>query len=831
VAAVAALQERWSSAFGRRAFARRNRMRLPAACGPVVGILLGLLLAGSLELATATTASAQSFVYTYNPRPPKPVTARPANDGQMLVQANEVDYDYNNSRVSAVGNVQLFYNGTSVEADKVIYDQKTKRLHAEGNIRLTDVDGKITYASILDLSDDYRDGFVDSLRVDTADSTHMAASRADRSSGNYTVFENGVYTACAPCKDDPQKPPLWQVKGMRIIHDQINKMLYFENAQLEFFGVPLAYIPYFSAPDPTVKRKTGFLMPSYTTSSTYGFGVETPFYWAIAPDYDLTVNPRFTTQQGVLFQGEFRQRLMDGAYQIRAAGIDQLDPGAFGSLPGDRRLRGDVETKGEFALNDKWVWGWEGVALSDIQFLQDYRLSVYQDAFGSFLALPTEAPSQLYLTGVGNRSYFDARTIYYLSLSGNQSQVPVIWPVIDYSNVINHSVLGGEVSYKTNFTNLTRDEAVFDPINAVAAATGACSVLTSADPAKSIVPANCLMRGMPGTYTRATGEVNWRRSFTDSAGEIWTPFASVRADAINASISNQPGVSNFLPVGDTEALRVMPTVGLEYRYPFINVQPWGTTTVEPIAQVIIRPNEPYAGKLPNEDAQSMTFDTSNLFSVDKFSGYDRVEGGGRANAGVQATTQFDRGGAITAVFGESYQLFGLNSFAVHDVTNTAVDSGLQTPLSDYVASLSYSPNKVFTFSTRARFDQATWNVQRFEAEGRANFDRWSVSVLYGDYAAQPDIGFLTRREGILVSGSVKVASNWVASGAARWDLVANQINQYVVGAGYVDDCFVLAANYVTSFSYATTTSPPILGHAFMLQIGLRTLAGTNTAAQ
>jgi LPS-assembly protein len=86
----------------------------------------------------------------------------------------------------------------------------------------------------MDLSDDYRDGFVDSLRVDTADATRMAATRADRSSGNYTVFENGVYTACAPCKDDPKKPPLWQVKGARIIHDQTDKMLYFENAQLEF---------------------------------------------------------------------------------------------------------------------------------------------------------------------------------------------------------------------------------------------------------------------------------------------------------------------------------------------------------------------------------------------------------------------------------------------------------------------------------------------------------------------------------------------------------------------------------------------------------------------
>ena len=831
MAVVAALHGRLSPAFARRAFARRAGAFLPTVCGPFFAVLLGLFLTGIFELATAPAASAQTFTYTYNPRPPKPVTARPANDGQMFVQATEVDYDYNNSRVSAVGNVQLFYNGTSVEADKVIYDQKTKRLHAEGNIRMTDADGKITYANILDLSDDYRDGFVDSLRVDTADSTRMAASRADRSSGNYTVFENGVYTACAPCKDDPQKPPLWQVKGMRIIHDQINKMLYFENAQLEFFGVPIAYIPYFSSPDPTVKRKTGFLMPVYTTNGTYGLGIETPFYWAIAPDYDLTLNPRFMTQQGVLFQGEFRQRLLDGAYQIRAYGIDQLDPGQFANQPGDRRFRGGVETKGEFALNDKWVWGWEGIALSDFMVLSDYRLSVYKDAFSSFLTLPTEAPSQIYLTGVGNRSYFDARTIYYLSLSGNQSQVPVVWPVIDYSNVINRSVLAGEVSYKTNFTNLTRDTAVFDPINAVAAATGACAVTTSADPAKSIVPANCLMRGMPGTYTRATGEVAWRRSFTDSAGEIWTPFASVRADAINASISNQPGVSNFLPVGDTQALRVMPTIGLEYRYPFINVQPWGTTTVEPIAQVIIRPNEPYAGRLPNEDAQSMAFDTTNLFSVDKFSGYDRVEGGGRANAGVQATTQFDRGGAITAVFGESYQLFGLNSFAVHDVTNTAVDSGLQTRQSDYVASLNYSPNKAFTFSTRARFDQATWNVQRFEAEGRANFDRWSVSVLYGDYAAQPDIGYLTRREGILVSGSVKVAANWMASGAARWDLVANQINQYVVGAGYVDDCFVLAANYVTSFSYATTTSPPILGHAFMLQLGLRTLAGTSTSAQ
>jgi LPS-assembly protein len=356
----------------------------------------------------------------------------------------------------------------------------------------------------------------------------------------------------------------------------------------------------------------------------------------------------------------------------------------------------------------------------------------------------------------------------------------------------------------------------------VANTNGLCT-MASADPLARI-PTQCLLRGAPGTFTRLSAEAQWRRSFIDPFGQIFTPFAILRADAIDAHISNQPGVANFLPVGDTTALRVMPTVGLEYRYPFINVQPWGTTTIEPIAQVIIRPNETYAGKLPNEDAQSLVFDASNLFSVDKFSGYDRVEGGGRANVGVQATTQFDRGGSVNVLFGQSYQLFGLNSFAVQDSINTGVDSGLAKQKSDYVARVNYSPNRTYTFSVRGRLDQQTLNVQRFEAEAQANFDRWSVSMIYGNYAPQADLGYLTRREGLLGSASVKVATNWVVTGAARWDLAANKINQYIVGAGYVDDCFTLAANYVTSYSYGVAGTAPVLSHTVMFQLGLRTIA-------
>jgi len=796
-------------------FALRSR----ASLLPVLATVLASTALGTiLNIAAITPAAAQ---YRFTAPPPQPPRPKAPNDGHMMVSARTVDYDYANSRVAAVGSVQIYYNGTSVNADKVIYDQKTKRLHAEGNVLMTGADGKITHAERLDLGDNYRDGFIESLRSETADKTVMTADKGTRSDDKYTVFENGTYTACAPCRDNPGKPPLWQVRGARIIHNQQEKMLYFEDARLEFFGHPLAYIPYYATPDPSVKRKTGFLAPGFVSGTGQtGPSVDLPFYWAIAPDYDLTLTPRLMGRQGVLGGAEWRQRLDDGSYKVRAYGVNQLDPGAFGGQPGDRTWRGAVETKGDFAINNKWSWGWEGVLLSDYTFMQDYRLGQYADPLASFLTLPTEAMSQLYLTGVGNRSYFDARTMYFLSYSGNQNQVPIVYPVIDYSNVINHQVLGGEVSYKTNFVNLSRETAVFDPITTAAMTNGTC-----ANSADSKERSQCLLRGFPGLYTRLSAEVQWRRSYTDSLGMIWTPFASLRADAINSSISNQPGVSNYLPTGDTEGVRLMPTIGVDWRYPFINVQSWGTTTITPIVQVIARPNETLAGKLPNEDSQSLVFGADNLFNVSKFSGYDRVEGGGRANVGVQATTQFDHGGSINAVFGQSYQLFGLNSYAVQDAINTGIGSGLDKTVSDYVASIGYSPNKVYSVIARGRFDQATGEVQRFEAEARANFDRWSVSVLYGDYAPQAELGYLTRRQGILTSGTIKLAANWVFNGSARWDLETNKVDQYSIGVGYVDDCLVLGANYSTYYNYATltATTPPKLSTAYMIHFGLRTL--------
>ncbi len=810
------------------AFSRHGFVRLLGYGSLALGLACLVDISG---IAPGGVAHAQS--YTYNPRPPPPPkpVRNPATDGQMLVQATEMNYDNTNSTVAAVGNVQIYYNGTTLEADRVIYNQKTKRLVAAGNVRLTDADGKITYANDLDLSDDYRDGFVDSLRVDGADQTRMAATRADRSDGNFTVFQNGVYTACAPCRDDPKRPPLWQVKAARIIHDQGEKMLYFESARVEFFGVPLAYIPYFYTPDPTVKRKTGFLIPWAMSSTKYGIGVEVPYYWALAPDYDVTVMPRYTTQQGLLMQGEFRQRLMDGAYAIRAYGIKQEDKDYFlrnggPATPGYRDYRGGVETTGQFALNDRWKWGWDATVVSDKTFFQDYQLSSFKKAAATFTNTTTEAISQIYLTGVGTRSFFDARLMYFYGFSeaDNQKQIPIVAPVIDYANVLNRPIFGGELSYRANFVNLSREQAAFDAVSANAVNNGWC-LTASADPTVK-VPANCLLRGVPGTYTRLSGEATWKRAFTDPIGQIWTPFASMRVDLANASIDTQPGVTNYIPAGNTQVARVMPAVGLEYRYPFISVQPWGTQTIEPIAQVIVRPNEQYIGRLPNEDAQSMTFDDANLFRVDKFSGWDRAEGGGRANVGMQSTTQFNQGGFVNVLFGQSYHLFGLNSFAQGDLVNTGINSGLETRRSDYVGRISFQPNRTLTLSARTRLDEQSLEMRRLELETRANFDRWSISFLYGNYDRQPELGFLNRREGILTTGTLKVASNWVLSGGIRYDLTADKINQTIIGAGYVDDCFVLALNYITDYAYSGN---PKADHRVMFQLGLRTIGNTSVS--
>ncbi len=515
------------------------RLVIAAAADVVAGCLTGIAgtraeaadLSGAAEAAAANPQRAQD---------------------QMLVRAEEINYDYTNERVSAVGNVQIYYGASTLEANRVIYDQKTKRLHAEGNVRLTHADGTVTYGEIMDLSDDFRDGFVDSLRADAPEQTRFAATRAERSGGNFTVFHNGVYTACEPCKDDPKKPPKWQVKAARMIHDQGEKMMYFEDARLEFLGVPFAYIPYFSAPDPTVKRKSGFLVPSYQQQQRLWLSASRcRTFWALAPNYDLTFTPMITTTQGPLLQGEWRHRLVNGAYTIRATGIFQLDKDRILQqkalpTPGYRDWRGSVETAGQFNLSEKWIWGWDGTLLSDKTYLQDYGLNkdyaISQPAEVYARSRPvaalrrrTRRPQLFRRPRACTSSASRSPTIRSRCRSCTRNRSRLRLPV---SNLRRRGCPAQQ-----SHQPLPRP-ANFDPISSQAVA-GNSAARQPLIPRSRIRAIACCAE-CPATTRRFSTEATWDARSSIRWARVYTPFVIMRADAADMQVASQPGVSNYI---------------------------------------------------------------------------------------------------------------------------------------------------------------------------------------------------------------------------------------------------------------------------------------------
>jgi LPS-assembly protein len=218
----------------------------------------------------------------------------------------------------------------------------------------------------------------------------------------------------------------------------------------------------------------------------------------------------------------------------------------------------------------------------------------------------------------------------------------------------------------------------------------------------------------------------------------------------------------------------MPAIGLEYRFPLVaQTGDWGMHVVEPMAQIIARPNESRIGRLPNEDAQSLVFDDTTIFNWDKFSGYDRVEGGVRGNVGAQYSFTSLNGFYANALVGQSYQLAGRNSFRPGDILNVGRDSGLESQVSDVVTRLLVKPNENFSFSTRARFDENDFALHRFEAQAIANLNPWlpiSTSLTYGKYARQPELGYDHRREGLLASASYNVTPRWSIGAGLLFDL-------------------------------------------------------------
>lgn len=832
-------------------------------------------IAGLMTLLTglpsaATPALAQSGSAA-NPLAKK-AAGKPGD--KLLVEADELIYDNDKNTVTAKGNAELHYGPRTLQADRVRYDRGSSRVFAEGNVRLTDQDGAVVTGDRMELTDDFKTGFIDSLRIQQSVDrrgetvrTRFSAPRAERIAGEQTSFDYGTYTACEPCKDNPEVPPLWQVRAAKIVHNNETHTVYFEESTLEIAGIPVAYLPYFEAPDPTVKRKSGFLTPRFITSTAVGTGASVPYFFNLAPDYDLTLSPAFLSRQGVLGQAEYRQRLDNGSFNLRLSGIFQTTPSAFLPGPlgaGDRDFRGSIESRGRFYINDRWRTGWDLVGVTDKWFLDNYRIrnqNITTDYF-------REAVSTAYLIGQGDRSWFEARGYYFKGLSSFdwQKEQPIVAPVIDYDKRINGpGEIGGEVRFEANITSLTREATDFQGLPRTSAYLFSPSVNGVSYPlyetCSTFNSASCLIRGLAGTNTRASAMASWRRTFIDDAGQSFTPFTYLRADAFftNPSLSGYQNalVPTIANVGEGFNGRVIPAVGLDYRYPFVSdFGPLGVHTIEPIAQIVARPSETRIGRLPNEDAQSLVFDDTSLFEWDKFSGYDRAEGGVRANLGGQYSVVTASGWYTNVMFGESIQVAGVNSFRRGDIANVGLESGLETRRSDFVGRFQVSPNQNISFISRARFDQADFKVNRFEAGVTARFAPFlplTLATFYSYYEAQPLLGFSHRREGVTASATYNITPNWFLTGSALVDLThyldtrdlyATALTGYLanptgtlpvyqnpgrfylsglsLGGGYQDECTTVSLNYIVS-PIATALGTRERNQTVLLRVELKTL--------
>lgn len=755
-----------------------------------------------------------------------------SRDAEMLLEADTVVYDNDRKTVSAIGGVQIEYDGYTLVAQRVTYDQNTSRLIASGNVEIVDRQGTRIYSDEIDITDDFRDGFVRTLRVETAEKTYFAADSAERRDGEVTTFNQGVYTACEPCEDNPEKPPIWRVKAKKIIWNGKAKTVRFEQSRFEFFGFPLAFLPVFEIADPTVKQKSGFLMPGYRASEELGHGIRVPYYWAISPTYDLTFKPTWYSKQGFLAEAEWRQQFNNGAYSITVAGIRQRSPEQFylgapdsaaALRSADNELwRGMIGSKGKFEINPRWTFGWDVMVQSDKYFAKRYGISGFTEA---------TRYNQVYLTGLNDRNYFDLRGYKinvqetrrdYHPVTGadygmRNSRQPWVLPSFDYSYTPDEPVFGGELNIDVNLTGIHRGQ--LDQTRYTGQAAGA-------------------IRGIEGTTARLTTEAEWKRSFVVPGGLQLTPLLHGRLDAIGTdySASSINAIDRFAARNGVAAdvqsayYRAMATAGLEARWPILFSTSSATHVFEPMAQIFARPDAQYGETvgIANEDAQSLVFDASSLFDRDKFSGYDRIEGGVRANLGLRYSGSFGDGWSANALFGQSFHLAGVNPYASPDLVHVGAYSGLETDRSDYVGSIGLVTPVGLSLSAGARFDEDTFEVRRTDASAGFKNKTVALAAGYTFIDEQPGYGFAGERREVRGSASVRVHENWRVFGSGTYDLTTDVMVRKSIGFAYDDECFSFALSTTESINRVTQEKKRSIGFS----ISLRTIGdfGTSTGS-
>lgn len=694
------------------------------------------------------------------------------DDEPVQMTADQIIHDRELGIVTAKGRVEIIQANRTLVADTVSYNLKQDVMSASGNVVLTDPTGDVAFADYFELTGDFKDGVAQEIKVILADASRIRASSGTRVAGDRTDFENGIYTACEPCRRNPDKTPLWQVKAVRVTHNQADQEIEYRDAWMEFAGIPVLYTPYLSHPDPTVRRRSGFLMPTASMSSNLGANVSTPYYWAVADNQDLTFTPRFlfpsssstktpnldkngrSILQRVVLNGEHRWVGAEGETKTVA------------SLTADKYsadLRGHVDATGRFDLSNVWRAGYQVQRSSD-----DTYTGIYGYSFQRNQPWLTTRP---YVEGFGRRNYALLEGFSYQGLrqQDDPSDSPLVLPHASFSHVGMPSAHGGYWSLDSDILSYARSEGL--------------------------------------AATRLSNKVAWNRPFLGRMGDVTDFSASLRGDAYHADhLNNGDGSAN--------TGRVIPQMALNWRQPFIRQSATMPQILEPLLMVAASPNGGNPRKLPNEDSQTFELDEINVLSPDRMTGLDRVEGGVRGGYGLRWSTYPSRGGYVTAQVGQGWRARKDSTFAP--------GQGFDDYLSDYVGRLDIAPTGNLALLNRVRLDKDTLTLRRNENTLSVGSPllRFTTTYLMLEKSGNDEQTF-DRRHALVNTLSSDISRYWALAATVSSDLTnGGDVQSWGAKATYSDECFA----FVTDLRRTTTQDrDDMAGYTLTFNIVFRTL--------
>jgi LPS-assembly protein len=591
----------------------------------------------------------------------------------IMLRADEVEYNEDLALMVARGHVEISQNGEVLLADTVTYNQRTDTITASGHVSLSQPTGEILFANYLELRDAMTQGFAEDVRMLLSDQSRLAANTARRTGGNRTELRKAVYSPCDLCRNDPTAPPEWQLQAHEIIDDQRLKVVEFRDATMEIYGWPVFYTPYISAPEPSVRRASGFLAPSFGSSSTIGEHITIPYFLVLGPDKDITFEPRITTKAGPVLGAEYRERFDNGELTIDGS-LNHSNPDGTENT-GDI-MRGYIDEHSVFDLDDTWRTGLDVQRVSD----QSYLLQ-----FGYGNPLLNAEISHAYLQGFDPNGATDIDAYMFQPLLpglGDSTQ-PIVLPEINRDWQSEPDELGGRWNLNANVLNIVREVGTQD--------------------------------------RRLSLGAEWERSFVDGIGGQYLFTASARGDAywVNdlSQVSNPDLPSAYFPIDGKPAAqpispdfvteRVFPQVGLKWDYPLIHPGETLTPLIEPIAAVYAGPNSGNQHRIPNEDSLSFDYNDTDLFRPDRLAGYDILDTGQRVDYGMKFGLYDSNGGSYRALVGQSYRA----------ETNTFLPagSGAVNRLSDVVGRVVLSPSSYLDLIYRFRLSSADLAYREQEA--------------------------------------------------------------------------------------------------------------------